>query len=78
MTTIAEKMAQGGSTIPPHIEIRLLRRRLDDAVRYFQELRALYAEATGVNWVPSELIPDRVTEMTLADKAFLSDLGIKL
>lgn len=75
---IAEKMAQGGSTIPPHIEIKLLRRRLEETVKYFQELRQLYLASTGINWVPADLIPDDVTELTPADKAFLEDMGIKL
>lgn len=75
---IAEKMAQGGSTIPDHIQIRLLQRRLADTVKYFQELRQLYLASTGINWVPADLIPDDVTELTPADKAFLADLGISL
>lgn len=76
--TIADKMQQNKSSIPVDIQLSLLQRRLADTIRYFQEVRALYKEATGISFVPSELLPDDVTAVTDQDVAWLAQLGISL
>jgi hypothetical protein len=76
--SIADKMDPQKSTIPDAVQIKLLQRRLADTIKYFKELQALYEASTGIHWVPADLIPDDVTEVTPADAAFLADLGISL
>jgi len=73
---IADKMQQ--STMPAELRAKLAERRLADTIKYFKELQALYEASTGIHWVPADLIPDDVTEVTPADAAFLADLGISL
>lgn len=71
--TIGEKMYEGTS-VPPEVQVRLLREKVADLLFWYKELQSLYRDATGIHWVPSELLPK--AEMTADDLSFLKQLGI--
>lgn len=70
--SIADKMQQ--PTMTAELRAQLAERRLADVIRFYQELRQLYREATGINYIPEEYAEK--AEVTPDDNAFLSDLGI--
>jgi len=61
----------------PNIEIGLLRHQRDDLVRWYNELRQLYYDRTGIDYQPTELLMGRVAP-TDADKEWLRSIGITI
>jgi len=54
----------------------LWKSRHDDLLRWYRELRQLHYDATGVDYVPRELMDRDVTAITDADREWLKDMGI--
>jgi hypothetical protein len=49
--------------------------RHDNLMKWYQELRQLYFDETGISWVPADLEDDRIAP-TENDKAWLLSIGI--
>jgi hypothetical protein len=55
----------------------LWKSRHDDLFKYYQELRQLYYDRTGIDFVPTEFVLNRIAP-TDEDKAWLKSIGINI
>jgi hypothetical protein len=72
--SIGQKMSCPQDSMPVELRASLAERRLAEVIRFYQELRQLYLESTGIDYIPEGYAEK--AKITPEDQAFLSDLGI--